>query len=112
MALACAKLVVCILSVFFLDRFAHLFRSCWYVKWQNFVSAVLNFLKAMMRLAPFSRRSSVYRIKCIRSSSFPSSIVGRPRHQGVMVGMAQKDSYVGYASSSHTDEFLTLMPPQ
>ena len=27
-------------------------------------------------------------------SVFPS-IVGRPRHQGVMVGMAQKDSYVG-----------------
>ena len=26
---------------------------------------------------------------------FPS-IVGRPRHQGVMVGMGQKDSYVGY----------------
>ena len=26
----------------------------------------------------------------------PSSIVGRPRHQGVMVGMDQKDSYVGY----------------
>ncbi len=25
---------------------------------------------------------------------FPS-IVGRPRHQGVMVGMAQKDCYVG-----------------
>ncbi|KXN91168.1 Actin [Leucoagaricus sp. SymC.cos] len=25
---------------------------------------------------------------------FPS-IVGRPRHQGVMVGMGQKDSYVG-----------------
>ena len=24
-----------------------------------------------------------------------SSIVGRPRHQGVMVGMGQKDSYVG-----------------
>jgi actin-related protein len=26
---------------------------------------------------------------------FPS-IVGRPRHQGVMVGMGQKDAYVGY----------------
>jgi hypothetical protein len=25
---------------------------------------------------------------------FPS-IVGRPRHQGVMVGMGQKDAYVG-----------------
>ena len=28
-----------------------------------------------------------------------SSIVGRPRHQGVMVGMGQKDSYVGYVHS-------------
>jgi len=28
-------------------------------------------------------------------SSHCSSIVGRPRHQGVMVGMGQKDSYVG-----------------
>ena len=26
---------------------------------------------------------------------FSPSIVGRPRHQGVMVGMGQKDSYVG-----------------
>ena len=30
-------------------------------------------------------------------STDDSSIVGRPRHQGVMVGMGQKDSYVGYA---------------
>jgi actin len=30
---------------------------------------------------------------------FPS-IVGRPRHQGVMVGMGQKDSYVGYEAQS------------
>jgi hypothetical protein len=30
---------------------------------------------------------------------FPS-IVGRPRHQGVMVGMAQKDSYVGDEAQS------------
>ena len=29
---------------------------------------------------------------------FPS-IVGRPRHKGVMVGMGQKDSYVGDAVS-------------
>jgi len=28
-------------------------------------------------------------------STNDSSIVGRPRHQGVMVGMGQKDSYVG-----------------
>merc|ERR1712089_27816 len=30
---------------------------------------------------------------------FPS-IVGRPRHQGVMVGMGQKDSYVGAEAQS------------
>ena len=28
-------------------------------------------------------------------SQFPA-IVGRPRHQGVMVGMGQKDAYVGH----------------
>jgi len=28
--------------------------------------------------------------------AFNRSIVGRPRHQGVMVGMGQKDSYVGW----------------
>ena len=26
-------------------------------------------------------------------------VVGRPRHQGVMVGMGQKDSYVGYEAA-------------
>ena len=30
------------------------------------------------------------------SITYSRSIVGRPRHQGVMVGMGQKDSYVGY----------------
>jgi hypothetical protein len=49
-----------------------------------------------MHLAPFSRwpflnllLSSANQPRLIRS------IVGRPRHQGVMVGMGQKDSYVG-----------------
>eukprot|EP01083_Nonionella_stella_P100934 285384_1 len=28
------------------------------------------------------------------------SIVGRPRHQGVMVGIGQKDCYVGYESQA------------
>ena len=31
------------------------------------------------------------------------NVVGRPRHRGVMVGMGQKDSYVGNSSSSYVE---------
>ena len=53
-------------------------------------------IQVMMPLAQFSRMFAA--IVTFTLSLFiwiTSSIVGRPRHQGVMVGMGQKDSYVG-----------------
>ena len=42
-----------------------------------------------------SSRKSIHFSESRLLISYHSSIVGRPRHQGVMVGMGQKDSYVG-----------------
>merc|ERR1711963_426771 len=39
---------------------------------------------------------------------FPS-IVGRPRHQGVMVGMGQKDAYAGDEAQSNREKMTQIM---
>jgi hypothetical protein len=55
--------------------------------------------QAMMLLVLFSRKKRVFLNLWPLLNSLSvvySSIVGRPRHTGVMVGMGQKDSYVGY----------------
>jgi hypothetical protein len=50
----------------------------------------------MTLLVPFSRVYASLRRNPMAYAAFVNrSIVGRPRHQGVMVGMGQKDSYVG-----------------
>jgi hypothetical protein len=52
-----------------------------------------------MLLVPFSRAYPVMTSRLVTYAPH-RSIVGRPRHQGVMVGMGQKDSYVGWVNSS------------
>merc|ERR1711922_36137 len=42
------------------------------------------------------------------SAVFPS-IVGRPRHQGVMVGMGQKDAFVGDEAKSKREKMTQIM---
>ena len=46
-------------------------------------------------------------------AALSSSIVGRPRHQGVMVGMGQKDSYVGcvsrFIAADYADVYILVM---
>jgi hypothetical protein len=58
-------------------------------------SSTLIFLQVTMPPVP-SSRTSIFQVQMFLPEKQNSSIVGRPRHQGVMVGMGQKDSYVGY----------------
>lgn len=44
-------------------------------------------------------------------SVFPSA-VGRPRHQGVMVGMGQKDAYVGFEAAGGRRKFWIVSKMQ
>ena len=53
------------------------------------------YLQATMLHVPCSRMFIVSSGRDRSNHLLFSSIVGRPRHQGVMVGMGQKDSYVG-----------------
>ena len=96
MVLACARLAV---------SETHL--PLTHTRWSFFPVAGEHLLHRPLFLLPhpFSRRRcSSCRLSVCWNLAFyfisypPSSIVGRPRHQGVMVGMGQKDSYVGYAT--------------
>ena len=66
-------------------------------------------------LLALSSRESLTRSDPSDTNRPHSSIVGRPRHQGVMVGMGQKDSYVGYDMSplgcDHSLLFILVMKP-
>ena len=61
-----------------------------------------------MPLEPFSRTYDFFPewFNLIYTFDCSSSIVGRPRHMGVMVGMGQKDSYVGYATPCQSSRLL------
>src|SRR5260221_10290295 len=62
--------------------------------------------KVMMPPVPSSRKSTSSLVDPSGYIFSTSSIVGRPRHQGIMVGMGQKDSYVG--SVSHPSHLRDL----
>jgi hypothetical protein len=78
MVLACARLAVCRPSISPLPTY----------------SLIIQSLATMLHV--LSSRGCTPHITNDYSLMIGSSIVGRPRHQGVMVGMGQKDSYVGY----------------
>src|SRR5258708_8284042 len=64
----------------------------------------------MMPLVPSSRTSTSSLVDPSGYIFSTSSIVGRPRHQGIMVGMGQKDSYVGSVSHPSHLRDLTSFP--